>query len=144
MKLKKQLIAAIALIGLTTSFAQQSNIDKDLKMYTQVWDDIVNKGEIDKINTTYFDENITGIASPENVIGIDAFKAYYQNYLTGFSDITFDIINVFGQGDNIVKHWHFKGTHTGVFFGIPATGNKVDVEGVTLVKMKNGRVLQEQ
>lgn len=122
----------------------KSNIEKDIKMYSQVWDEVINKGKIDKINSTYFDENITRIASPENIVGIENFKAYYQNYLIGFSDINFEIIDVFGQNDKIVKHWRFKGKHTGDFFGIPATQKDVDIEGVTLVKMKNGRILQEQ
>mgnify|MGYP000633594753 FL=1 len=49
--------------------------------------------------------------------------------------------DVFGQGDKIVKHWNFKGTHSGDFFGIPATGKSVNVEGVTLVKMKDGKIV---
>ncbi|PKP12986.1 MAG: hypothetical protein CVU08_07770 [Bacteroidetes bacterium HGW-Bacteroidetes-3] len=113
-------------------------------MYAQVWDDVINKGQIDKINSTHFDTNVTGISSPENIVGIENFKAFYQNYLTGFSEVTFTIKNIFGQGDNIVKHWQFKGKHTGEFFGIPATGKNVNIEGVTLVKMKNGKILQEQ
>lgn len=113
-------------------------------MYTTTWDNIINNGQIDQINDQNFDENVIMVASPENIVGIKDFKAYYQNYLTGFSDITFDIISVFGQGDKIVKHWRFKGKHTGDFFGIPATGKTVDLEGVTLVQMKNGRIAQEQ
>lgn len=144
MKLKTQIILAIVFLSIASTFAQKSNIDKDIKMYSQVWDDIMNKGEIAKINTTYFDKDVIGVASPENVVGIENFKAYYQNFLTGFSDITFTVKNVFGQGDNIVKHWNFKGTHSGEFFGIPATRNNVNVEGVTLVKMKNGKIAQEQ
>ncbi len=93
-------------------------------MYVTVWDDIINKREIDKINDTNFDKNITLISAPENVVGIDGFKDYYQNYLTGFSDVTFTLVNVFGQGNKIVKHWNFKGTHTGEFFGIPASEKK--------------------
>ncbi|MEL4456540.1 ester cyclase [Lutimonas vermicola] len=119
-------------------------LSNNLKMYETVWDDIINKGEIDKINETNFDNNITLITAPENVVGIQGFKDYYQNYLTGFSDVTFTIIDVFGQGDKIVKHWNFKGTHTGEFFGIPASGKKVDIDGVTLVKMKEGKIAQEQ
>jgi len=61
------------------------------------------------------------VLSPQNITGIESFKEYYQNYLTGFSDIEFTIINVFGQDENIVKQWSFKGKHTGSFFGIPAT-----------------------
>lgn len=113
-------------------------------MYEATWDKIVNERQIDKINDKNFDPNVVLVSSPENIVGIDAFKAYYQNYLTGFSDISFTIHDAFGQGDKIVKHWNFKGKHTGDFFGIPATGKSVDVDGVTLVKMKNGRIAREQ
>jgi hypothetical protein len=122
----------------------EKELSDNLKMYKTIWDDIINKGEIDKINETNFDKNITLIYAPENIIGIEGFKKYYQNYLTGFSDITFTLVDVFGQGDKIVKHWSFKGTNTGDFFGIPATGKKVDIDGVTLVKMKDGKIAQEQ
>lgn len=30
------------------------------------------------------------------------------------------------------------------FFGIPASGRKVDIDGVTLVKMKDRKIAQEQ
>lgn len=138
------LLLSILIFTTSTSHSQNNPTDKDIKMYSQVWDEVINKGAIDQINSTYFDENITGIASPQNIVGIEAFKAYYQNFLTGFSERSFEIKNIFGQGDQIVKHWQFKGKHTGEFFGIPPTARSVNIEGVTLVKMKNGKILQEQ
>jgi predicted ester cyclase len=48
------------------------------------------------------------------------------------------------DGDKLVKHWEFKGKHTGTFFGIPATGKDVDLFGVTIVKMKGGKIAEEQ
>lgn len=141
---KSTLMLSIALLSLATTFAQQSSIDKDIEMYEQVWDAVINKGEIEQINATHFDENITGISSPENIVGIKNFKAYYQNHVTGFSEREFTIKNIFGQNENIVKHWQFKGKHTGEFFGVPPTGKMVSFEGVTLVKMKNGKIAREQ
>ena len=116
----------------------------NLKMYETTWDEVINKGKIDLINETNFDKNVTAVTSPENIVGIEGFKDYYNNYLVGFSNITFTIVDLFGQGDKIVKHWNFKGTHSGDFFGIPATGNEVNIDGVTLVKMKDGKIAQEQ
>lgn len=142
--MKKILIIIVVVFSSISTFAQKNKIEKDIKMYTQVWDNIINNGEINLINNQHFDENITAISSPKNIIGIKDFKAYYQNFITGFSDREFIVINVFGQGDKIVKHWSFKGKHTGDFFEIPATGNLVNIEGVTLVKMKNGKIAQEQ
>ncbi|MDA1019821.1 MAG: ester cyclase [Bacteroidetes bacterium] len=122
----------------------QIQLDLDLKTYESVWDKVINERQIDLINETYFDENITGVAKPENIVGIENFKAYYNNYLIGFSDGKITFINVFGQGDNIVKQWNFKGTHDGDFFGTPATNKKVDVSGTTIVKMKDGKIQSEE
>ena len=121
-----------------------NKINKDIENYSTTWDEIINNRNLDYFNEDNFDKNITLIMAPENVVGIEAAKAFYSNYLTGFSDIELTVKNVFGQGENILKHWNFKGTHSGDFFGIPATGNKVDIDGTTLVIMKNGKIAQEQ
>ncbi|MCB0448234.1 MAG: ester cyclase, partial [Gelidibacter sp.] len=127
----KTLLTALLFISIA-SFAQKSNIEKNLKMYTQVWDDIVNKGQIDLINDKNFDPNVVQLNDSGNIVGIADFKAYYQNFITGFSDVKFTVEDAFGQGNKIVKHWRFQGKHTGDFFGIPATGKIVNVEGVTI------------
>ena len=140
----KIILLLVTFFSISFVYAQKGKIKKDIKMYSQLWDDILNKGEIDLINTKYFDTNIELITNPENVVGIADFKAYYQTFLTGFSEIDFTIVDIFGQDNKIMKHWNFKGKHTGDFFGIPATGKSVDIDGVTLVKMQNGKITQEQ
>jgi steroid delta-isomerase-like uncharacterized protein len=77
------------------------------------------------------------------LIGIEACKKHYMNFLNGFSDIEFSIPEVIGQGNRLVKHWNFKGTHTGNFFGIPASGNKLNLSGTTLVTIKDGKIAKE-
>ena len=125
--------------------ASQAKLEVNLSMYETVWDKIINGRQIDLINSFSFDEGVTAVATSNgNVVGLENFKNYYNNYIVGFSDAQFTIIDAFGQGNKIVKHWNFKGTHDGEFFGVPATGKKVDVSGVTLVKMKNGKIFSEQ
>jgi len=144
MKNSFKLLSIAFLVLLTACNSSKKQVQDNIAMYSQTWDDVLNKGNLDLINSSNFDEGITLIASPENVVGIDAFKDYYSNFTTGFSDVEFTMIDVFGQGDKLVKHWNFKGTHSGDFFGIPASGKKVDVEGTTLVKMKDRKIAQEQ
>jgi steroid delta-isomerase-like uncharacterized protein len=127
-----------------TEPAKSDPVKANIKMYTHVWDEIINKRKLDMFNDSNFTKDVVMHASPTNVIGIDSARAYYANYLTGFSNITFTIVDVFGQGDKLVKHWNFKGIHTGVFFGIPATGKKVSIDGVTLVRMSNGKIAEER
>lgn len=144
MKNTIKLFTLLLFISIMSCNNANQQTEKDIEMYSTVWDDIINKDDLDKINSTYFDENITLISIPENVVGIDNFKGYYSNFVNGFSEHTFTIVDIFGQGDKLVKHWKFTGKHTGDFFGIPPTGKTVDVEGTTLVKMKDGKIAQEQ
>jgi hypothetical protein len=143
MKKTAFLLASIFLLVIACDSTNQQ-VEKNIKMYSNTWDKIINEGKLELFNAQNFDKNITLIMSPNNVVGIKNIKDFYANYLTGFSDIKFTIVDVFGQGNKIVKHWNFKGKHTGNFFGITATGKSVNIDGVTLVKMKNGKITQEQ
>lgn len=123
----------------------QNTLEKNITMYETVWNKVINDRQIDLINENYFDKDVAALAtSGGDIIGLENFKNYYNNYLTGFSDAEFTIVDIFGQGDKMVKHWNFKGTHDGDFFGVPATGNPVDISGTTLIKMKDGKIAAEQ
>ena len=121
-----------------------TQIQKDIKMYKAVWNQVFLDRDINLIDSESFDDQATVVTATGNITGLDSFRDYYNNFLTGFSDAEFTFIDIFGQGDNIVKHWNLKGTHDGEMFGIPATGKKVDLSGTTIVKMKDGKILQEQ
>lgn len=123
--------------------SQTDSIAANIKMYTHTWDEIVNHGKLDMFNDSNFTKDVVMHANPD-IVGIDSARAYYANYLTGFSNIVFTIKDVFGQGNKLVKYWNFSGTHTGTFFGIPATGKKVSLDGVTLVRMQNGKIAEER
>ena len=142
---------SLAIIFLATCIAtscmapkKDTKAEDNIKKYTFVWDEIMNKGKLDMFNNTNFTDSVVMHVSPSDAVGIDNARDYYANYLTGFSNIQFTIKDVFGQDDKIVKHWAFKGTHTGNFFGIPATGKEVSVEGTTLVRMENGKIAEER
>ena len=126
------------------ALSAEAQLERDLAMYEQVWHDFLNDADTMAVNAEHFTEDVTIITDQGNIVGIDGCRQFYKNYLDGFSDIEFTIVDAFGQGDKIVKHWNFKGTHTGSFFGIPATGNQLDLSGTTLVTMRDGRVASEQ
>jgi predicted ester cyclase len=120
------------------------SVAANIKMYTHTWDQIMNHGRLDMFNDSNFTKNVVMHASPHDIVGIDSARTYYASYLTGFSNITFTIKDVFGQGNKLVKHWNFKGKHTGLFFGIPPTNKDVELDGVTLVRMQDGKIAEEQ
>ena len=123
---------------------QADHVASNIKAYSHTWDEIMNKGKLDMFNDSNFTKDVVMHASPKDVVGIDSARAYYANFLTGFSKIQFTIKDVFGQDNKIVKYWNFKGIHTAVFFGIPATGKTVSLDGTTLVRMQDGKIAEER
>ena len=122
----------------------RDTVAENIKMYSHVWDEIINNRNLDMFNENNFTKDLVLHSSPSDIVGIDSARAFYAQYLTGFSDIQFTIRDIFGMGNKLVKHWNFKGTHSGDFFGIPPTGKKVDLQGVTLVRMQEGKIAEEQ
>ncbi len=122
--------------------SDQEQLEKDIAMYQDTWLRFLN-GETSIVNEERFQEDVIVVTSQGDLVGIEACKKYYMNFLTGFSNIEFTIPEVIGQGDRLVKHWNFKGKHTGDFFGIPASGNKLNLSGTTLVTIKDGKIAKE-
>lgn len=147
-KLTYSLIIAILIISALFTACKSpekfDSVESNIKMYTSVWDEIINNGKLDMFNDSNFTKNLILHEGTIDVVGIDSARAYYANYLTGFSNIQFTIKDVFGQDNKIVKYWNFKGTHSALFFGIPATGKTVNIDGVTLVRMQDGKIAEER
>ena len=144
MKHSIQFLALALTFFLISCNSNEKHVQSNIEKYSNIWDDVINHDNLDAINDSNFDENVIMVSSPENIVGIEGFKSFYANFVTGFSNKEFTIVDIFGQGDKLVKHWKFKGTNSGEFFGMPATGKDVDIEGTTLVEMKDGKITKEQ
>jgi len=46
------------------------------------------------------------------------------------------------EGDIVVGRFVAKGTHTGEFMGIPATGKQVSISGVNIFRIANGKAVE--
>ena len=122
--------------------ASSLQLERDLEMYQNVWNSFL-AGDTSVVNDENFTEDIIIVTSDGDLVGFEACLEYYSNYLNGCSEIEWTIVDAFGQGNKLIKHWNFKGKHTGNFFGIPATGNLLNLTGTTIVTMRDGRIAKE-
>ena len=141
----KTLLIIWSILFIFTGCSAPTNdpVSRNIEKYSTVWHDILNEGQMELFNSDNFSEKVVMHAEPENIVGIAAMRDYYANFHTGFPGFEFGIKDIFGQGDKLVKHWYFKGTNTGEFFGMPATGKVVELEGTTLVEMRDGKIVSE-
>jgi steroid delta-isomerase-like uncharacterized protein len=71
--------------------------------------------------------------------GPEAFRAFIQQMRGSFSDIRVTCHESVTQGDAACVRWSAEMRHTGDFLGIPATGKKVVITGMSMVHTANGR-----
>jgi len=137
------ILMSTLLFACTNQSAQREKTESDnVKFYSHVWEVAINEGRINILDTAYTSDVV--LHTVPEIKGKDSARAYYANYVTGFSNRQFIVKEIFAKGDKLVKYWEFKGTHTGPFFGIPATGKTVDVIGSTIATIVNGKITEEQ
>lgn len=143
----KQIILSLCVLSVLASCKSENDKKAELgktnvDYYAHVWEVAINEGRTNILDTAYVDDAV--LHTVPEIKGKANARAYYDNFVVGFSERNFIIKEIFADGDKLVKHWQFKGKHTGPFFGIPATGKDVDVIGCTIVKMKDGKIVEEQ
>jgi predicted ester cyclase len=74
---------------------------------------------------------VTGRA---NVAGL------FAGVVAAFPDAHITIYDIFGQGDEVVVRVVVSGTQTGAIIGIPASGRKVQWDGVDVYRLRDGKI----
>lgn len=82
-------------------------------------------------------------ASPEDIRGLEAFKALVKAYRAGLPDLQIAIDQQLTDGDYVATRWTARGTHTGELMGVPASGRPVTLAGVTISRCHDGRIVEE-
>lgn len=75
-----------------------------------------------------------------DVIGPEGFRAFYEGIRSAFSDLRFEMQDVFASGKKVVGRWTMTGAHTGPFYGLAPTGKRVSITGMALAYVEDGVV----
>ena len=62
----------------------------------------------------------------------------------GFPDFAYSIEELIAVEDRVISRFIFRGTHEGEFQGIPATGNKVEISGIMMTRIENGKIVEDR
>ncbi len=82
-------------------------------------------------------------AASRTIQGREPFKQFISMFLTAFPDLHVTIEDMIGEGDRVVVRFTYGGTHKGDFMGIPPTGKQVAVTGISIMRVANGKFLEE-
>jgi steroid delta-isomerase-like uncharacterized protein len=96
--------------------------------------DMINAGDIDGFGRQLADD----FAEHEDLPGFPPIRAgviqYFRTLIAAFPDLHMVVEDVIASGDKAVARVRVTGTHKGPFMGISATGKRVDVKLIDIIR----------
>lgn len=74
--------------------------------------------------------------------GMDGFRGYVTSLRRAMPDLRWTIAEIVAEGDLVCFHGEVSGTHRGDFNGLPASGLRLRVSTVDMVRVKNGKCVE--
>jgi len=87
-------------------------------------------------------EDYVGHVNAHDIVGAESAKGFIGGFLEGIPDAYYDVLEDFESGDKVICRWRCTGTQTGNFYGMPPTGKKVDVNGITIFRIEGGKIAE--
>ncbi|NIR27704.1 MAG: ester cyclase [Gammaproteobacteria bacterium] len=75
--------------------------------------------------------------------GIEGKRQFLGMLLNAFPDLHITIEgDLIAEGDYVAERWTLEGTHQGELIGIPATGKRVKVAGMSISRLVDGKQVE--
>ena len=141
--MKKYLFTLIAISLMAGASCQQkTDSDKEMKVIADKTSEVWNTGNVSLFDEIFSPEIVLHSNESEDLIGIEANKAWVTSTRTGFPDfnVTFDKIII--KGEYTAVGWTATGTNTGPFLDLPPTGKKVKFSGAFISHVVDGKAIE--
>jgi steroid delta-isomerase-like uncharacterized protein len=72
----------------------------------------------------------------------DESRQFFHELFDAFPDFSLEILDLIVEGDQVAVRWRATGTFTGSsrFLGLLPTGQRLDLEGVDIVQVRDGKI----
>ena len=74
--------------------------------------------------------------------GSKEFAAFAERIRKAFPDTDIVVEDAFGVDDRVAVRWSAMMTHRGEGLGVPATGKKVRITGMSIARIVNGKIVE--
>ena len=135
-------IALLSVVG----FSQAKANDKEqanMAVMKRFYSEVANKGNfalIDELLTQNFVENemLPGDEKP-NREGVEQF---FKMFRKAFPDASYKVDFMFAKDDKVVVYLTISGTQKGEFMGMPASGKKMSMKAIDIVRFVDGKAVE--
>jgi steroid delta-isomerase-like uncharacterized protein len=107
----------------------------------RAFEEILSQGHFELAEQLYAKDFINhGIHSNAN---LEQDQAALKGWHQAFSDVVVTAEKVMAEDDLVTVYWTARGTNTGTGNGLPATGKKAELAGITIWRIVDGKIKEE-
>jgi len=101
-----------------------------------------NANNLDALDAIVAKDVISHNALPGLPPGLEGGKMAHKAFLVPFPDIQTKTEHLVAEGDKVIEWYSARGTNTGEFMGMPATGKKFEITSVVVYRLANGKIVE--
>ena len=117
--------------------------EENKRLYRKFVDEVVNKKNLamidEMIGPDYVEHDEMPPGTPP---GAEGLKQMMGMFLSGFPDLQTTTEDVIAEGDRVMGRHTTTGTHNSDFMGIPATGKRISIGEIHIVRIVNGKAVE--
>ena len=120
---------------------QVSREEKNKAVPMRVFEEIFNQKKPEVASEIYSPEFINHGVRGDFSLQVD--QAAARSEIKAFPDIHMTVELAAAQGDFVTVVWRFHGTHTAFGYGLPPTGTRIEIRGITVWRIVDGKIRDE-
>lgn len=103
------------------------------------FDDLLNRGDLNTVDEIMMPD-IQFHYPLGKLNGANQVKEYIATVRAAFPDINFDVAEYIGDAERVAARWSLSGTQSGPFKGRQPSGTSVNVPGITVFHLSDGKI----
>jgi steroid delta-isomerase-like uncharacterized protein len=116
--------------------------DRSPATIAQLVIEALNAGDLDTAETYIADEAVNHAAPPGTPPGPKAFRAAWEMLRGAFPDFHFVIEESVEAGELVCSRYTDSGVQKGEFAGLPASGRRMEILGLDMIRVRDGLVVE--
>ena len=114
------------------------------EIYCNYIDDVFNQGRFDKLSQYLCEDYQIRDVPPGQDTSPNGVIEIVKMFKRGFPDFNISLDDVIAERDLVACRSTFTGTHLGEFMGIRASLKKVQFTSLTMVKFRDGQIIESR
>ena len=106
--------------------------------FKEVWDE----GNLDAVDRLMAPDAIAHGLGPDGIRGPEAFKPYVRTMRQALGDLEIEVAQTLTEVDRVAAYCHVVARHAGELFGVQPSNRPVDFWGVTIARIRDGRIVE--